>query len=189
VPGTRKAISLKLWLLSSLLLLAACQGTPSRTGFYDSPLLPGDEVEILRDLVVPAGLARVYLQQGKTTGYGGTNQYEPYCYFLLRDPLPAEQRIVPGVLVVKKVWLDQTTVSLDLPSRLASVLSFGWGDRSPIAWQFHIELSAADRPRLTLVASGAFDGPATAAPIRLAELREALGSYAEVRVHATPKAQ
>lgn len=189
MPDMRKAISLKIWLLSSLLLLAACQGTPARTGFFGSPLLPGDEVEILRELVVPAGLARVYLQSGKTTGYGGTNQYVPFCYFLLRDPLPAEQRISPGVLVVEKVWLDQTTVSLDLPSRLASALSFGWGNQSPIAWQFHVVLSAADRPRITLVASGAFDGPATAAPIRLAELREALGSYAEVRVGATPKAQ
>jgi hypothetical protein len=182
----RIAICRIVWLLSGAVLLAACQGTPSRTGFYDSPLLPGDEVEILRDVVVPPGMARVYLQHGETTGYAGTDQYAPFCYFLLRDPLPAAQRISPGVLEVKRVWLDQTSVSLDFPLRLASALSFGGGDRTPIAWQFHITLQAGDQSRVILVCSGAFDGPATAAPIRLPEMREALGNYAELRVHETP---
>jgi hypothetical protein len=168
-----------------MVLLSACTGTPSRTGFYSSPLLPGDEVEILREIVVPAERARVYLQHGKVTGYGGSDQYAPFCYFLLRDPMPAEQVIGPGVLTVEKAWLNQTTVALDSPIRLVSALSLGGGNQSVMAWQFHITLKAADEGRVILVCSGAFDGPGRAEPIRLPEVREALGSYAEVRVTAT----
>jgi hypothetical protein len=173
------------WFVALLVLLSACTGTPSRTGFYDSPLLPGDEVEILREIVVPAERARVYLQHGSITGYAGSDQYAPFCYFLLRDPLPVEQVISPGVLTVEKVWLNQTSVALDAPVRLASALSFGGGNQSVMAWQFHITLQTASQARMILVCSGAFDVPATAEPIRLPEVREALGDYAEVRVTET----
>jgi hypothetical protein len=55
-----------------------------------------------------------------------------------------------------------------------------------MAYQFHLKLKSADQPNITLVCSGAFDMALTAAPIRLPELREALGDYAEVRVKEGP---
>ena len=164
------------------LLLVGCQQTGSRKGFYSSPLQPGDEVEILRTITVPSGLARVYLQHGQTMSYGSTDQYTPFCYFLLRDPLPSEQQITPGILVVDSVWLDETSVSLEQPVKLAGVgLGLG-GDQLPIAYQFHIRLKSENQAPVTLVCSGAFDMALTAQPIRLPEVREALGDYAEVRV-------
>ena len=98
-------------LAAGVLLLAGCQGAGSRTGFYSSPLQPGDEVILLKPLTIPSGKARIYLQGGQTGSYGGSNQYEPFCYFLVRDPLPAEQQLKPGSFVVHSVWLDETTVS------------------------------------------------------------------------------
>jgi len=170
-------------------VLAGCQSAGSRTGFYSSPLLPGDEIEILKPVTIPAGLARVYLQHGKRASYGSTNQYAPFCYFLLLNPLPTEQQIRPGLLVVESVWLDETSVRREQPVTVASaVVGFGafGGDRMPMAYQFHIKLKSADQPHITLVCSGAFDMALTAAPIRLPELREALGDYADVRVKAGP---
>jgi len=177
-------------LAAGVLLLAGCQGTGSRTGFYSSPLQPGDEVILLKPLTIPSGKARIYLQGGQTGSYGGSNQYEPFCYFLVRDPLPAEQQLKPGSFVVHSVWLDETTVSLEYPVRLAAMFSIGGGgSRSPIAYQFHMALKAAGQQDVTLVCSGAFDMPLTAAPIRLPELRQALGDYAEVRVKAETPVQ
>lgn len=171
------------------LTLFGCQGTGARGGFYSSPLLPGDEVEILKVITIEAGLARVYLQRGRLLSYGGIDQYAPFCYFLLRDPLPASQQINPGLLTVESVWLDETTVSREQPVRVASALSLSGGDRSPIAYQFHIKLASQQHGRVTLVCSGAFDMPLTVAPIRLPELREALGDYAQVRVKTGPEGQ
>ena len=171
------------------LLLAACQQTGSRKGFYDSPLQPGDEVEVLQTITIPSGLARIYLQHGKTMSYGSTNQYAPFCYFLMRDPLPAEQQIKPGVLVVDSVWLDETSVSLESPVKVAAMgLSLG-GGRTPIAYQFHIRLKSEQQAPVTLVCSGAFDMAISAQPIRLPEVSEVLGDFAEVRVKAPATGQ
>ncbi len=164
------------------LLLAACQQSGSRQGFYTSPLLPGDEVEVLRVITISSGLARVYLQHGKSMSYGSTDQYAPFCYFLLRDPLPAEQQIKPGILVVDSVWLDETSVSFERPVRVAAVGMIAGSSYSPIAYQFHISLRSQQKALVTLVCSGAFESPLSAQPIRLAEVREVLGDYAEVRV-------
>ena len=173
-------------LAASTLVLAGCQSAGSRTGYYSSPLLPGDEVIMLKTLEIPSGKARVYLQDGKIRSYGSSNQYEPFCYFLVKDPLPASQQIKPGTFVVQSVWLDETTVSVEYPVRMASVLSMGMGggSRSPIAYQFHIALKTVDQQDMVLICSGAYDMPDQAAPIRLPELRQALGDYAEVRVKA-----
>ena len=170
-------------------VLIGCQIAHPRGGFYSSPLQPGDQVEVLKDIPVPAGEARVYLQQGKLTSYGGTNQYARFCYFRLRDPLPAEQHVKPGMFTVDSVWLDETTVGLERPIRVASALlvfAEGW---STMAYQFHMPLASDDQSGVKLVCSGAFDNPAVAAPIRLPEVREALGDYAIVRVPATAPGQ
>lgn len=171
------------------LLLAACQQPGSRKGFYTSPLLPGDEVEVLQIITIPSGMARIYLQHGKTMSYGSTDQYAPFCYFLLRDPLPAEQHIKPGVLVVDSVWLDEAWVGLEWPVKVAAVTLALGGDYTPIAYQFHIRLKSQQQAPLTLVCSGAFETPDTAQPIRLPEVQEVLGDYAEVRVKAAAPAQ
>ncbi|MFQ5643784.1 MAG: hypothetical protein ACE5FQ_08805 [Thiogranum sp.] len=175
----------KRWILTGLcVLLAACQQAGSRSGFYDSPLQAGDEVEVLQTITIPAGLARIYLQHGKTMSYGSTDQYAPFCYFLMQDPLPAGQQIRPGVLVIDSVWLDETSVSFSRPVKVAAAgLAFG-GERTPIAYQFHFTLGSQQQGTLTLVCSGAFDMAVSAQPIRLAEVREVLGNFAAVRVKA-----
>ncbi len=183
----RMRICVKLGLALGLVLLAACQPMPPRDGFYSSPVGPGDEIEVLRELVIPAGLARVYLQHGKTSGYAATDQYAPFCYVLLRDPLPVAQTLGPGRWAVERVWLNQTDVSLGLPRRVAARMALGGGDASMMAWQFHITLASQHHRRVTLVCSGAFDVPSLATPIRLPEMREAFGDYATVRVGERPE--
>jgi hypothetical protein len=167
-------------------VLIGCQTADPRSGFYSSPLQPGDEVEVLKEIPVPAGQARVYLQHGGLTSYGGTNQYAPFCYFRLREPLPAAQQVNPGVFIVQSVWLDETSVGLERPTRVASaMLGFGEG-WSTMAYQFHMTLVSDAQPGVKLVCSGSFDSPAVAVPIRLPEVREALGEYAVVRVPENP---
>lgn len=186
----RNIDGLRLLLVCSVAVLAACQSSTSRNGFWSSPLQPGDQLEVRKELSIPAGKARVYLQHGRITSYGGSNQYEPFCYFLMRDPLPAGQVIRPGVFDVDSVRLNETSVMREFPVRVAVSLGIGLGgDRMPIAQQFHYSLKSTEQANMTLVCSGAFDEPLTAAPIRLPELREALGDYATVRVRAVPSGQ
>ena len=167
-------------------VLIGCQTADPRGGFYSSPLQPGDEIEVLKEIPIPVGQARVYLQHGGLTSYGGYNQYVPFCYFRLRNPLPVEQQVRPGVFIVQTVWLDETSVGLERPTRVASAL-LGFGNGwSTMAYQFHITLISDEQPGVKLVCSGAFDSPAAAVPIRLPEVREALGGYVVVRVQENP---
>lgn len=169
-----------------LAVLAGCQAPDPRAGFYSSPLQPGDVVDIPAGIPVPADQARVYLQHGQLVSYGGTDQYAPFCYFRLRAPLPVEQLVGPGVFEVQSVWLEETAVSLEKSTRLVFAgvaFADGW---LTLAYQFHILLAGDVAPGFKLVCSGAFDSPALAKPIRLPEVREALGGYAGVTVRAPP---
>jgi hypothetical protein len=176
------------WLLASLLV--ACQSLEPGQGYYSNPLGAGAEIVLQRELLVPAGLARVYLQHGETVSYQELDQYAPFCYFLMSKPLPDAQTIHPGVLSVRAVRQEDTEVRREPPVRLASMAGFtgGWGNRSVIAMQTHMNLSAPDQPALDkLVCSGAFQMPMDAKPIRLHEMREVFGGIAEIREQAAPQ--
>lgn len=170
------------------LLVAGCQSLALSGGYYDSPLQPGAEITVTQQLLVPAGYARVYLQQGNTMSYGSTNQYEPFCYFLMDQPMPKPQKILPGVFRVTGVSLIETEVRRSLPVRLAAFGVFADdGGRSVIALQSYMTLTAAHQDDVrALVCSAAFESPPEAGPIRLPELQQALGESISVRATPAP---
>lgn len=181
---TRSTCLIHLLLIS--LLAAGCQALAPSGGYYDSPLQTGAEITVTRELLVPADYARVYLQNGNTESYASMNQYEPFCYFLMDQPMPVVQKIHPGVFRVKKVSLIETQVRRSLPVRLVAFGLFADdGGRSLIAFQSYMTLTAQHQDNVrALVCSGAFDTPPEARPIRLPELQRALGE--SIRVRATP---
>jgi hypothetical protein len=163
--------------------MTGCQGHGPTSGYWSNPLGPGAAIEVKQEIRIPAGLARVYVQYGQTLGYAAMDQYAPYCYFLMRQPLPTVQTIRPGVLRVESVSLNETEVRRTLPSRLAALTLFAGGDgRGVVAMESYMRLAAAEQPGVyALVCSGGFAAPAEAEPMRLHELREALGPLAAVR--------
>jgi len=164
--------------------LSACQSTGVKTGFYSNPVSEGTELELVEALQVPAGLARVYLQSGEKQRYGQIDQYRPFCFFLMRDPAPLARDIQPAVFVIRSVNLREQDVRIAMPVRLAYAGLFGGSDGpGVIAYETHMLLNAAGQGSPErLVCSGAFASPDTAAPIRLAQMRQALGSRVVVRV-------
>ena len=166
-----------------LLGLSACQSVGG--GYYDNPVAVGTELELLRALRVPPGLARIYLQGGETTDYAGLDQYRPFCYFLMRNPAPTAREIAPAVFRVRAVELREQDVRLPVPLRLAHRAGLGVGSDGPgvIAFETHMLLDGAPpQGPERLVCSGAFAPPLEAAPIRLDEMREVLGERVRVRV-------
>lgn len=165
--------------------LVACQSAGLKTGYYSNPVGVGTELELVEPLTVPDGLARVYLQSGEVHRYGSIDQYRPFCYFLMHGPAPLARDIQPGTFVVRSVTLREQDVGLAVPVRVASRGVFGLGGDGPlvIAFETHMRLDVGDRKEpARLVCSGAFAAAAEAAPIRLAEMRQALGKWVIVRV-------
>jgi len=166
-----------------LLLVAACHAYDPTRGYYGHALGPGAELQIKTEIQIPAGLARVYLQYGKTMGYAEMNQYAPFCYFLMRQPLPVGQTILPGLLRVDSVSLNETDVGRALPSTVAAVGVFAESDgRGVIALQSYMRVTAEGQPDVyALVCSGAFAAPMEAKPVRLHELKQLFGGLVEIR--------
>ena len=171
--------------LASVLVLLWLQGCAGQ-GFYQAPVGVGARVEILRELAVPAGLARVYLQGGRALSQrSAVDQYTPFCYLRMRAPAHGVRRIAPGSYRIERVELREQEVRHLLPLRLAGLALAGLDGPMVIAWESHFWLQgdAPDGPH-KLVCSGSFAPPAEAAPIRLSGLRRALGGL--VRVTPAP---
>ena len=63
-----------------MLLLAGCDQTAVRNG--EDPLAflaAGSEVQLTRDLEIPAGETRIFFQRGKTITKGELDHYQPSC--------------------------------------------------------------------------------------------------------------
>ncbi len=164
--------------------LSACQSAGVKIGYFSNPVGKGTELELVKSLHVPAGLSRVYLQAGEMRRYSEIDQYQPFCYFLMPDPAPLGREIQPAVFVVRSVNLLEQDVRIATPVRLV-YLGLSWTSDGPgvVAYETHMLLDTTDPASPErLVCSGAFEPPAEAAPIRLAEMRQALGSWVVVRV-------
>jgi hypothetical protein len=169
-----------------VLPLASCHTTDYANSSHPGPLAPGAAIVLKRELQVPPGLARVYLQYGRAVRYEFVDQYAPFCYFRMRAPLPVVQTVAPGVLRVDSVTSEETEVRKSLPVRTAArtVLASDAG-RGPIAYRSHMRLSAPGQPDIqSLVCSGAFDTPFEAEPISFPELLQVFGDIAEFRESA-----
>ena len=167
--------------------LAACQSAGMQAGFFSNPVGAGTELELVEPLRVPAGLARVYLQAGEVRRYADIDQYQPFCYFLMRGPAPLARDIRPTQFTVRSVVLREQDVRLVTPVRVAQWGSVGISDGlGVIALETHMLLDAPDQEGPErLVCSGAFAPPFEAAPIRLEEMRQVLGARVVVRpVHS-----
>lgn len=178
---------MKIRALSGVLLslgLMACQSSGTGTaGYFSNPVSIGTELELVALLHVPAGLARVYLQGGEVRRYADIDQYQPFCYFLMQAPSPLSREIQPGVFRIVSIELREQDVRLATPLRLAYRGFLGSSDGpGVIAFETHMRLNVPDQSDPErLVCSGAFAAPGEAAPIRLAEMRQALGSWVIVR--------
>ena len=175
-------------LLMSLGLIACQSVKTGAVAYFDNPVSVGAELELVEPLHVPAGLARVYLQGGEIHRYAGIDQYQPFCYFLMHAPSPLGREIRPAIFSVLSIDLREQDVRLATPLRVAhnGVLASSSDGPGVIAFETRLLLNASKRSDPEwLVCSGAFAAPSEAAPIRLAEMRLALGSRVIVRVQGS----
>ena len=167
--------------------LAACQSA-GQVDHFSNPVSAGTELELVDSLHLHGGLARVYLQAGEVRSYVDIDQYQPFCYFLMREPAPLARDIRPARFTVQSVMLREQDVRLPTPVRVAQ---WGVAEASDgpgvIAFETHMLLGVGDQAGPErLVCSGAFAPPFEATPIRLAEMRQALGAWVVVRLPGTP---
>ncbi len=170
--------------IAMALLLSGCQTAAITAPAHIIPTV-GSVVKINKRLVVPGGQTRVFLQRGRVVEKTKFDRYYPSCNFEVWRLTKEPTIIHPGSFVVTKVGRDiNRVVSLEQPLRVAAM---GWwrrdSDHAMIMHTVHIWLQSAKQPNVyRLTCRGWLAVPAEAEKPTLADMREALGSVASLRL-------
>ena len=163
--------------------LAGCTTPTARqdqsSPFYAVPV--GTTVELHRELSIPPGATRAWIQHGKVVR--GINSYEPNCNIevTIRDE-ERTQVVAPGVFRVRRTqsyfeWVVQAAE----PIRVAS--SQDDGGNSMVYQGYHLWLENPEQPNVRrLSCRGVFDDLGQANPPSIDEIRAALGEVATLHL-------
>jgi len=174
----------------SMLLLITTHGC-SRLTVTDPNALyfvppPGSQVVVKQRLEVPPGMTRVYLQHGKVIPKSARNDYAVNCNFEINTVSDAPRHIEPGEYIVSRSQRRTDSIVGLEPVRVASLVSsmMERDGGTPLMFEeLRFTLTATSPSDLReLACRGVMSFPAEIVPPTLAEMRRALGDYAEIRV-------
>lgn len=173
----------KLFSLLLFIPLSACNGPMSNRADSNYIILTNDSrIEILQEIIVPAGKTRVFMQKGQIVG--GFNHYHPNCNVEVRRiDSSSAQSIMPGTYqITGKNEFSEEVVKVipPKPIKLAvvgqmSLASMSNGGPSDIYRSIHFYLSGKDENVMRLTCRGAMGLPSEAELPNKAEIRESLG--------------
>lgn len=169
--------------VAAVLLLAACQQAPVRDeASHRSRVGVGSTFVLHESLIVPAGYARVFLQNGKVVAKVQLDRYRPHCNFEVRRVSDGHGRIEPDTFLVTGVDVyEEEIVVRPQPLRYAALAGGGDGDGGMISmiarFARHWLYSERQPEVMRLTCHGGFDYPLDALTPSIAEIRQALGKY------------
>ena len=184
-------------LLASLLLVAmltACasvQVTDPNARFYVPP--PGSKITVKQRLQIAGGQTRVFLQRGEILSKASQlDLYTPNCSFEVNTLADTPRYIEPGVYTVTRSWREEKEIvrSAPQPPRLAatqpvsSLVVTGDSDGPSMTFEETRMRLRSEHPSdiRELACRGVFKDPSQVEPPTLAEMRQALGAYANIEV-------
>ncbi len=138
----------------------------------------GSTLAIRRALAVPAGSARVWMQNGAVTA--ARNHYAPNCNLEVRE-LDHErpQQVQPGEYRIFRVQRSVDEIAAAAPLRLAALgtrlAGMDDGGGRMVYEGYHFWLRGPDPNVMRLSCRGALDDEADARPPSILEIRQSLG--------------
>lgn len=171
-------------LLFAAVVFAGCAGPGVRTADspYSGERLAGATFVLEQTLTVPAGRARVFLQEGAAVR--AWDQYRPHCALEIRSVQHDGFDVTPGTFTITRVQHSLEQV-VDAGSRRLAGLHAGialgglmdGGGSASFHEGYHLWLDAPGRPEvMRLSCYGTYDQPPDLRPPSLNEMRAALGS-------------
>jgi hypothetical protein len=128
-------------------LIAACAGTSSYSGRV--AVLPLSIVQVNTQLEIPAGEARVYIQNGVAIAKrGGLDRFSTYCSVLMQDlHVPGEPLLTvsPGRFEVREVRQSNDRYN-DSRILIASTMWVGGSQPSNTFFTLEMRLKSAEQP-------------------------------------------
>ena len=178
-------------LISGLGLLSACNAAlvtdPNALNYVPTP---GSKVTVKQRIEVPGGQTRTFLQRGELINKPSRlDHYWPNCNFELNTLAETSRYIEPGVYTVTRTTRQEKEVVVYQPEpiQLAAVGIGGVMARGDGPGMYFEEVkmtlqSAQPSDIRELACRGVLTDPHLVEPPTLAEIRQALGSYASIEV-------
>ncbi|MCP5313036.1 MAG: hypothetical protein H6955_05740 [Chromatiaceae bacterium] len=167
-------------------VLAGCQSSVGvRTEAGGSFVqMQGGTLVLQQALKVPAGKARIYLQDG--IAGSGFNSYKPHCALEVRRVDHDGFTIEPDTFVITKVQSSVQEVVQRQPIVVASLVAMGGmdggGGSNSYYDGYHFWLASDAQPDVRRMSCfGVYAVPADLYPPTIDEIRSALGEIAEIR--------
>ena len=178
-------------LISGLGLLSACNAAlvtdPNALNYVPTP---GSKVTVKQRIEVPGGQTRIFLQRGELiTKPSRLDHYWPNCNFEINTLAETSRYIEPGVYTVTRttrqekevVWYQPEPIQLATLG-IGGVMARGDGPGMYFE-EVKMTLQSEQAPDIReLACRGVLTDPVLVAPPTLAEIRQALGSYASIEV-------
>jgi hypothetical protein len=176
--------------LTGITLISACGSTvvtdPNAKNYLPTP---GSIVTVPDRIEVPGGQTRIFFQRGEIVKkLSAIDQYKANCNFEINTLTESPRYIEPGIYTVTRTTQQIKEVA-EFKSLQYASLSIGGsiargGEGAPLYFSevlmvLHSEKSSDIR---NLACRGVFDDPAWVKPPTLADIREALGKHATIKV-------
>ena len=174
-------------IVSAALFLGACQSSMTvreAAGENRFTHLEGASLVLNQNLEIGAGRARVFVQDGDVTF--GFDSYEPHCAFEIKSVQHDGVTINADTFSIARVQGSLQQVVSGEPVQTASLqlagLNGGGDGPSSLYLGYHFWLSSVGQPEVRRMSCyGIYAEPQDAYPPTLQEIRQALGSVAEIR--------
>ena len=175
-------------ILSAGLVLAGCQGGSSAfvrdaTGDDKFVQLEGAGIVLNQELNIAPGKARVFVQNGEVSA--GFDSYQTHCAFEITSVRHEGVSINPDTFIISKVQRDIQQVVKARPVQVAGLsLASGLGGSGAQSYYdgYHFWLTSANQPQVRRMSCfGVYAQPYELFPPTMVEIRQALGSLAEIR--------
>lgn len=197
----------KLAIIFSFLFLASCAGVSLKYKPVSiKELVPvGSTARLTETIEIPANRAYVYIANGKVMPYKNYNTVDvrkPYCRIGFAKPDPGARQIQPDTFRITKIveredyhgklgspqWarLDRADVNIQGGFHFG-VLDFNDGGPSIIMYATIMTLHSDRQPGVTELVCGHWDEQGTVEPLKLSEMKTALGNLIVVDVVSSNK--
>ena len=182
-------LPLQIVLCFSLAIVSGCSSlvvTNPASAFFLPPV--GSRVIVKQRLTVPPGMTRVFLQYGKVIAKGDRNDYAVNCNFDINTLNDTPRYIEAGTYtVIRSLRRSDDLVrrqALQLAALNLSASMMWRGDGTPVLFE-EVVLTLSSTPPSDvreLACRGAMADPTEMQLPTLAEMRQALGEYADIQV-------
>jgi len=172
-------------LLLVVLAIFSCQTVAATDPAYIIPTA-GSVVKLKRSLVVEGGRVKVYLQRGEVVRRWDLDHYYPSCNFELFKLRQRPTTIRPGSFSVVRTVRDiDYMVQSDMPQRaVLNHVSSDGGGLSMIIHVVHMYIKLSRQPNVYKLTCRSWQAhPHEAKEPNIADMREALGNVASIRLH------